>query len=144
MHRESDTLRGEHVRFDWGSSAAPASVRLHSQFYSRLHHARELQRHEATSQEGVKKYHLCLSIPINSLSLLITCTTHSLCSFQTRLVLILYFTRQCTFCCMAQAVRVEGSALDISALSLHAHLIAECAWTPSSTRVLCNRTSIRE
>ena len=26
-----------------------------------------VQRHEAGSQEGVKKYHLCLSIPINSL-----------------------------------------------------------------------------
>ena len=95
-----------------------------------------VQRHEATSQEG--------AFPSNSLSLLISCTALSLCSIQTRLVLNLYLTRPCKICCMAQAIRVEGSALDISALSLHAHLIADCAWTPSSIRVLCNRMSIRE
>ena len=37
-------------------------------------------------------------------------------------------------CCMAQAIRLEGSALDISALSLHGHLIADCAWKESSHR----------
>ena len=41
-------------------------------------------------------------------------------------------------CCMAQAIRLEGSALDMSALSLHAQFIADCAWTPSKqhTRTL--------
>ena len=64
------------------------------------------------------------------------------------LVILQAWSRSCDrllslpcICCMGHAIRVEGSALDIAALSLHAHLNAVCAWTPSSIRVLCNRTS---
>ena len=69
----------------------------------------------------------------------------TLCSIQTRLVLILCLTRPCTFCRMAQAILSEDRPPDSSALShssFHENCMdTDCAWTPSSIRVLCNRTS---
>ena len=49
-----------------------------------------VQRHEATSQEAVKKYHLCLSIPINS-----SCT---------HVVPLLFVPTRCVVCFLVQIV----------------------------------------
>ena len=58
-----------------------------------------VQRHEATSQECVKKYHLCLSIPINSL-----------CA---HVVPLLFVPRRCVACFLVQIVLPSGTCVNV-------------------------------